>query len=163
MSIKKNRAGSQKKGQRTLNRKEINELSFLDEHPEPDRRQVFQITSVTAAEERAKSDQELPVGKPGISAPSKPVSTPGKPEASSAPKPKLPKQLIDRRESKKSGAIVYTDDIVDGAVTGEKLANRSIDESKIKPQSIGTYSLKDGSIESSKLVNFQQDCGFLRA
>ena len=70
--------------------------------------------------------------------------------ASTAPPPLL--LLSERKTGKFVNPVVYTDDIVEEAITWEKIANRSVDESKIKPLSIGTKALKDFAIEHSKLA-----------
>lgn len=55
------------------------------------------------------------------------------------------------REEGPKKQVLYTDDLIDQAITTEKIANRSIDASKIKPGTIGSNELMDYGINNTKL------------
>ena len=67
--------------------------------------------------------------------------------------PGLKKRIIKERRNDVQRAIIYTDDIRDHAVTGEKLAQKTIDASKLKDGSVGTNVLRDYAVDNSKLAD----------
>lgn len=81
-------------------------------------------------------------------------------EAEPEPEPEPEPDPIDVEEilsNKKAphvnNAFIYTDDLSDLAVTGEKIAPASIDSSKLKQESIHTESLADYAVQTIKIAD----------
>lgn len=129
----KKRKRSQYKSKNRASISKVNELDFLDLTPRWEEEALKQ-----EQEQAQEREQELELefaSQPSYAAQSEDA------------------KLLLERKSEQNAAVIYTSDIVDQAITTEKLANGAVDESKIKRHTIGTHTIKDRAITSAKLAD----------